>query len=125
MAVPTLPEERGEAPPSLPNASSSSDRLISTAPTASTVPSVVAQKRILLIRHGESAWNEWRKRTSLWNGDLCCCVLDPEIVDPELSSRGLRQCEKLRESILQQRLLERVDLARLTPAAAVADQHQP
>ena len=79
------------------------------------------QKRVILVRHAESTWNEWRKRTSLCNGDLCCCVMDPGFVDPALSGRGIRQCARLRDRVEAKKLLQRVDLIVCSPLGRALD----
>ena len=79
------------------------------------------QKRVILVRHAESTWNEWRKRTSLCNGDLCCCVMDPGFVDPTLSERGIRQCALLRDRVKAEKLLQRVDLIVCSPLGRALD----
>ena len=80
-----------------------------------------ATKRVILIRHAESRWNEWRKRTSICNGDLCCCVFDPGMIDPGLSSRGHRQCEQLRMAVDAAGLQSRVELVVCSPLSRALD----
>ena len=70
-------------------------------------------KRVFLIRHGESEYNVWRKR-SLRNG-TALCVCDPFIFDPRLSPRGAQQAAQLRVELEQRALPEQIELVVCSP----------
>jgi broad specificity phosphatase PhoE len=70
-------------------------------------------KRVILIRHGESEYNVWRKQ-SLRNG-TALCVCDPLIFDPRLSPRGVQQAVQLRAELEQRGLPEQIELLVCSP----------
>lgn len=67
-------------------------------------------KQLYLIRHGESTFNEWRKK-SIWTL-AWIFVRDPEIYDAKLSKRGERQVDKLHQTLIEMGLIDRIELVR-------------
>ena len=75
------------------------------------VDAATTTKTLYLIRHGESTFNQWRKK-SIWTCSWIC-VRDPLIYDAKLSPRGQAQVVKLQEEMARNGLLEEIQLVSL------------
>ncbi|KAF1328381.1 Phosphoglycerate mutase family protein, partial [Globisporangium splendens] len=70
-------------------------------------------KTLYCIRHGESTFNEWRKR-SLWNFSWMW-VRDPMIIDAPLSTKGNLQAQELHKLIKERKLDEQIGVIITSP----------
>ena len=68
----------------------------------------VAEKTLYLIRHGESTFNQWRKKSILTCSWIC--VRDPLIYDAKLSARGHEQVVRMHEQMTQDGLLQKIEM---------------
>ena len=74
------------------------------------------EKRVYLIRHGHSRYNDWRDRSWLpWAGCTGLCIGDPLIADAALSAKGEGQLAALRQRVQQLGLDESVELVVTSP----------
>lgn len=65
-------------------------------------------KTIYLIRHGESEYNVWRKKSLL--NFTWLFVKDPMIYDAVLSKRGKQQVIQLKETLREMGLLKKINM---------------
>lgn len=76
-------------------------------------------KTLYCIRHGESTFNEWRKR-SLWTCTWIC-ISDPEISDAPLSARGQTQVVQLRHQLEKHGWGQKIEKVFISPLTRAID----
>jgi len=70
-------------------------------------------KTVYLIRHGQSTYNAFTH--SFWNWITLRCCFDPKIYDPSLSPKGEAQAKQLRQKLIRENYLSKIQLIVTSP----------